>query len=267
MKAEQLIVPLSALVIGGVLGGAAGYALKPVPEAAEPEVKIVEKKVEVVKEVRAPGPREGGDEARRMRRGPRREQAPAAAGETQKAVQVAAGERPEGPRTVREWADRFNQENPELFAAATNQFAQMRRQRTERAQSRIAFIQSIDTSKMSEADRQHTEALQGLLAQREELEARMSTLDLSNEDLGQLGQEMWQANDAIRQESEAVREILIKQLAEEAGYSGEDVGAFSEYVHNVMDMTSGGGRGFGGFSGMGGRGGMNGMGGGRGGRR
>ena len=275
MKTEQIVVPVAALVIGCVVGGALGYTLKPVPavDAEDP--------VPVVAETRKPGIEKfvidenaSRDDLRRQYRELQRliakmdresrEQAKEGGGE----VQVAeAGRRERGDRG--NWRERMMREDPERYTAMTNQFAQMQRARLDRAQAKLDFFSAIDTSRMSAADRAHTESLQALIVKREELEAKMRDESLTWDDRRQIGQEMWETHGAIQAENGHVREALIKQIAEDIGYTGEEAATFSQYIGNIVEMTESGGPGGpggpGGFGG--GRGGRGGNGGGRGGRR
>lgn len=273
---EHLAVTLSALVVGAVIGGGAGYAIKPIPEPETVEVeKIVEKTVE--KEVRVPSGPSRGDRAERGERRRRRpEPETAAVREGEESVPVAREERGRGPR---DWMERMRTENPEQFAEMTNRFARFRQNQTEQAQRRLDFFEGLDTGRMSDGDRAHTENLKNLIVQREELASRMADPNLTGEERQQIGQQLGQMQGAIGQENAQVREILFKQIGEDLGYQGEEVGDFARYMGNIVEMTADTGRGPGGPGGFGGGrggfgggrgnngGGRGGNGGGRGGRR
>jgi hypothetical protein len=61
-------------------------------------------------------------------------------------------------------------DDPQRYAQITNRIANWRRRRSEQARSRIDFLSSIDTSRMSAEAREVHEELQQLVAHREELE-------------------------------------------------------------------------------------------------
>ena len=107
---EHLAVTLSALAVGVVVGGGAGYAIRPIPEPETVEVeKIVEKTVE--REVRVPfGPSRGDRTDRGGRRRRRPEPEAAATPEGGESVPVAREERGRRPR---DWMERMRTENPE----------------------------------------------------------------------------------------------------------------------------------------------------------
>ena len=137
-------------------------------------------------------------------------------------------------------------ENPEQYAEMTNRFARFRQNQTEQAQRRLDFFEALDTSRMSDGDREHTENLKNLIVQREELASRMADPNLTGEERQQIGQQLGQMQGAIRQENAQVREILFKQFGEDLGYQGEEVGAFAHYMGNIVEMTADTGRGPGG---------------------
>ena len=240
---EHLAVTLSALVVGVVVGGGAGYAIRPIPEPETVEVeKIVEKTVE--REVRVPfGPSRGDRADRGERRRRRPEPETAATQEGGASVSVAREERGRRPR---DWMERMRTENPEQYAEMTNRFARFRQNQTEQAQRRLDFFEALDTSRMSDGDREHTENLKNLIVQREELASRMADPNLTGEERQQIGQQLGQMQGAIRQENAQVREILFKQFGEDLGYQGEEVGAFAHYMGNIVEMTADTGRGPGG---------------------
>ena len=164
----------------------------------------------------------------------------------------AEAARPErrGPPTaaeMRERMARFEKEDPQRFAQMTNHFAQMRMRRQERAAMKIDFLSSIDTSGMDESARQTHEALQGLIARREELEEQMHDLDLSDEERAAAFEEMRRNDRAMRELNRVERDNLLAQTSAALGLSGEDAVELTETIKDIIEATEGSfGRGRGG---------------------
>lgn len=137
--------------------------------------------------------------------------------------------------------------------------------RAQRAQSKIDFLSSIDTSVMNQQARETHEALQGLIAKREELEAKMFSPDTPDEDRQQLFQDMRETDRAIREKNDQERVNLLQQTAEALGLSGAEATEMVDTIGEIYEATSNRGWGgpgpggpMGGFGGRGGRGGMGG---------
>ena len=145
MKAEQIIVPLAAFIIGGALG----VALAPMP-TAEPQ-KPVEKRVEKgvkleLEDQSAAVLRAQVQELKKQIAALKAEKEDASA---QAEVQVAEEARPERERRGggrdgwRERMERMKKENPEQYAAMTNGIARWRRSRLEAAQNKLDSVLEV----------------------------------------------------------------------------------------------------------------------------
>lgn len=195
-------------------------------------------------------------ELAQMKRNP-----PAAA--TTGAVAVAenadAGRRNRSPfGNFREEMARLKTENPERYASITNHIARMRERRFDRARSRIEFLSSIDTSRMSVTAREKHDELQELIIRREELEEKMHDETLDDTARREIFEEMRESGRKMHELCQIERENLIKQTAESLGFEGEDVGEIALTMKEIIDATDnaarfgpppggpGGGRGFGG---------------------
>ncbi len=243
MKSDQILLPVAALVIGIVAGGALGYVIKPDPTVEVQAIDVPEVKTGGITKL----PEEDmskEDLLRQLRELQALVDKMEKSREETSETAVAENERGERRRgNPREWLEQMKTENPERYAQMTNRFARMQQARRERAQNKMDFLASIDTSGMSAADREHVENLQALQARREELEANMGNMfdeEMSDEDRRALGQEMMSMQNEIREESAAVREALLTQLAEAAGYSGEDADDVVSYIAEVYEMTESG---------------------------
>lgn len=263
MKSSTIVASAVALAVGGALGfvlkpSAPEPAAKESGEVAAPKAQIASVDDASVKALRARvkelekmlAEKQGAGEKTEERRGG------PAAGE-------GAARWPNGEE-LRANIEKWKKENPEEYARLDKMRQDFMQRRAERTKSRLDFLASVDTSRMSKEDRETHTRLQELIAKRENLEKRMneSLLDMSNEDRGEFFREMGETSREINELNEKERGVLFKGLANELGIQGEEANAVSETVQGILDATRNDG-----FGGMRGMGGMRGPGGGRGGRR
>ena len=110
---------------------------------------------------------------------------------------------PEPPRgNFRERMEELKKNDPARYAQMTNRFAQWRMRRAERARSTMEFLSSIDTSHMSAGAKKTHAALQALIAKREEIEAGLQREDLSDDERGQLMEELRNTHHELRRLNE-----------------------------------------------------------------
>lgn len=176
-------------------------------------------------------------------------------------------ERRDRPRDFRADMERLKKEEPERYAQITNSMAQFRRHRLERAQSKIDFLSSIDTSRMSPAMLKVHSDLQDMIEKREAVEEKMrGFMDMTEEERREAFQEIGEIDGKIRELSRAERDNLLVQTAEALGFQGDDAAEIIDTVKSIYEATDsgwnwggpgGGGRrgGRGGHGGPGGRGG------------
>ena len=178
-------------------------------------------------------------------------------------------ERRDRPRDCRADMERLNKEEPERYAQITNSMAQFRRHRLERAQSKIDFLSSIDTSRMSPAMLKVHSDLQDMIEKREAVEEKMrGFMDMTEEERREAFQEIGEIDGKIRELSRAERDNLLVQTAEALGFQGDDAAEIMDTIKSIYEATDSG-WGWGGPGGGGRRGGRGGRGGpgGRGGNR
>ena len=178
-------------------------------------------------------------------------------------------ERRDRPRDFRADMERLKKEEPERYAQITNSMAQFRRHRLERAQSKIDFLSSIDTSRMSPAMLKVHSDLQDMIEKREAVEEKMrGFMDMTEEERREAFQEIGEIDGRIRELNRAERDNLLVQTAEALGFQGDDAAEIIDTVKSIYEATDSG-WGFGGPGGPGRRGGRGGRGGpgGRGGNR
>ena len=143
-------------------------------------------------------------------------------------------------KSHRDWLENLKKTDPERYTQVTNGMAQWRQQRLDRAQSRIDFLSSIDTSKMRPRARKVHEELQDLIAKREEIEERIHQEDLSDEARGKIMQEMFETDRRIRELGEDERGNLIEETARNLGFDGAAAKEISETIQQVIEATDNG---------------------------
>ena len=191
--------------------------------------------------------------------------------EVEKMKEEETTRRNRGPRNwdFRADMERLKKEEPERYAQITNSMAQFRRHRLERAQSKIDFLSSIDTSRMSPAMLKVHSDLQDMIEKREAVEEKMrGFMDMTEEERREAFQEIGEIDGRIRELNRAERDNLLVQTAEALGFQGDDAAEIIDTVKSIYEATDSG-WGFGGPGGPGRRGGRGGRGGpgGRGGNR
>lgn len=261
MKIETIVVPLAALAIGGALG----YAIpRPAPEAPAAAAPVARQ------ERRAPRPAPEADGAREALRREnaelKRRLAESRQNESEATERAQAAQLPKDG-DVSGWIDFARRQFPHQFSAATNEFARHGRRVREQGRATMAFFDAIDLTNLAEGDREVIERHKELLARRDALMAQ--TEGMSPEDMMRMGPQMGELMGELMRSNADVRETMIKSTLEDLGYKGEDVGAISGRLNEIIQVTGGGGRGFGWPGGPGGGRGGRGFGGrgGNGGRR
>ena len=148
---------------------------------------------------------------------------------------------PEPPRqNWRERMEEMKKNDPERYTQMTNRFAQWRRSRSEQARDKIDFLSSIDTSHMSGGARKTHNALQDLIAKREEIEARLQDPNLSDEERGKLMGELHSSHHELMRLNGEERRNLIDEAARNMGFEGEDAQEVSATIQEVIRATDSG---------------------------
>jgi septal ring factor EnvC (AmiA/AmiB activator) len=261
----------SPIVISLLVGAALGYCLGPLSSPAptpEPEQKAEPG------QAKHPDRRDHGDRAaNRALRARIKELEDMLAKQGVEVEEMkeesSRRERRDRPRDFRADMERLKKEEPERYAQITNSMAQFRRHRLERAQSKIDFLSSIDTSRMSPAMLKVHSDLQDMIEKREAVEEKMrGFMDMTEEERREAFQEIGEIDGRIRELNRAERDNLLVQTAEALGFQGDDAAEIIDTVKSIYEATDSG-WGFGGPGGPGRRGGRGGRGGpgGRGGNR
>ncbi len=125
----------------------------------------------------------------------------------------------------------------EAFHEATNVLSRLRSKLAERAKGRLDYIASVDASRMSKAERDNHAKFLKLLEKREALRSKMTGFIPNPSVL----QEMVELDLSMQPVAKQERSALVREVARELGYSGEDVDVFHDTMASIYDSTSGGG--------------------------
>lgn len=148
---------------------------------------------------------------------------------------------PEPPRgNWRERMEEMKKNDPERYTQMTNRFANWRRSRAEQARNKIDFLSSIDTSRMSAGARKTHDALQELIARREEIEAQLQNPDISDAERGELMRQLRESHGELQRLNGEERRNLIAETARSLGFEGEDAREISATIQEVIRATDGG---------------------------
>ena len=148
---------------------------------------------------------------------------------------------PEPPRgNWRERMEEMKKNDPERYTQTTNRFAQWRRDRAAQARDKIDFLSSIDTSHMSAGAKKTHNALQDLIARREELEQQLHQEDLSDEERGRLMRELGDSHRELMRLNGEERKNLFDETAKGLGFTGADAKEFTATIQEVIEATDSG---------------------------
>lgn len=163
------------------------------------------------------------------------------------AVRVAPpGERrPMG--NPREWMENLRKTDPARFTQMTNGFARWQQRRAAQARSRMEFLSSVDTSRMSAGAKKTHSELQDLIVRREELEEQIRQEDISEDQRHQLFGEMRELDREMARLNGQERSNLIGEVVRELGFGDQEAVSVASAIEEVVNATGGGrGGGFGG---------------------
>lgn len=156
-----------------------------------------------------------------------------------KPAEEAQGERrgPPSMKEMRERMERMAKENPEQHAQITNAMARWRQRRIDRANAKLDFLESVDTSTMTAAQKKSHEEYQRLIARREEIEEKMHNPEMTDEDRQDIFRDMRETDHALRHAASSERETLISQTAQALGLSGDDAASMSATINDIIRTT------------------------------
>jgi len=123
------------------------------------------------------------------------------------------------------------------FSAVTNTMTQLRTKLAEKAKGRMEYLASIDTAEMSDEDRENHTRFLALMEQREAIAAKMKG---GIPDAASL-QKMVELEVQMAPVAKKERKTLVRQVARELGYVGDDVNVIGETMDTIFDCTGGSG--------------------------
>ena len=238
------LVPFVACI---ALGAVAGWFLKPEPEAASKPRPVTHAKTQEKVRPQASG-LEGANAALRKRIA-ELEAALSAAGAESKAVDIPVSENapvepprrqggPQGFAAFRAELERMKREEPEKYAARTNQMAQWRQSHLSRTANQLDWLASVDTSHMSSKQKAAHEKYQELVVRREELMEKLvpdsgatdAERDQTMREMHEIGRQLWEL-------AEMERDTLLHETTKLLGFSGEDAKEIVDTVKTIYRNT------------------------------
>lgn len=140
------------------------------------------------------------------------------------------------------WEERMEQmrrENPEQYADMQRRREDFRQSLEQRVRDREDFLDAIDVAGMTPEQRQNHEQLLATVARMNALMADMMENGRPRGEEGEsMRHEMREAMMNLGQLYESERHYLLEATAKAAGYSGDDVQAFSEHIQTIFEQTS-----------------------------
>ena len=147
---------------------------------------------------------------------------------------------------VDERVEKFRRERPDEFAALQSRRESIRAARKAAADERQNFLDSIDTSFLTEEQRKTHVAYADALAARQEARERMAAARRTGASVSDSDRAQLQAAErVIRERSEAERAALFEAAARSVGVeSAEDLKRFRETISAIFEATREPGSGF-----------------------
>ncbi len=134
--------------------------------------------------------------------------------------------------------ERMKKEDPGRYAQITNRMARFRRHMLDRAQSKMDFLGSIDTSAMSAEARKTHEALQDAIERREQAMEKMQRfMDMTDEERKAAHAEMREASRLVSELGRVERDNLLLQTAEALGFRDDAAAEIVETVKGIYEAT------------------------------
>jgi hypothetical protein len=122
----------------------------------------------------------------------------------------------------------------EEFNMATNAMEKLRQRLADKAKGRLAFLESIDTSSLSKAEKEnHTQFIE-LMRRREALVSKMKS---AIPDMNTM-REMIELDMQMKSVAKKERSALVRQVANELGYTGDDATVIQDMMDNIFDSTN-----------------------------
>ena len=177
-------------------------------------------------------------------------------------VPVKAEERPQNPflrngpprmptaAEMRANMEELREKDPARYAQMTNRFARWQEHRLQRTSERLDILASVDTSRLSEKERETHEALQDAIVKREELRELLNPQDetVTEEQRRKTFDELRKLEQTMRQLETSERNTLLSKTARSFGLSKANAKEMTDAIKAIYQATGGEGprHGFGG---------------------
>ena len=235
---------LACMVVGAGLERVRQAVLGPIPETAPLP--------EIVRQYQSPASGSGADDAKvraaldilnkrvaeLQKTLSEREAELAALKQNKPAVAVS----PRGPsrEDFKKHMEQLKKEHPEQYAEMEKRREEFQQRLEQEKQSQADFLSSLNTQAMSEAQKLNHEKLLETIAKLEALRTqREQGKTESGTDTEQVSREtMRQTMDELRTLYDQERSYLFEQAATAAGYQGDDVTKFVDYIQTAIQSTT-----------------------------
>ena len=239
---KTVLVALAALVLGAGAGFAVGMSRRPDAEPAETKAEkpaVSEDAARLAKAQKRIAELESrlaaAKRAAAVQKDAKREKAASAPAPTNAAERIIAVE-DDGKDVLDTLKGKLSHEE---FSQVTNAMTQMRARLAEKAKGRMDFLASINLDGMSADERKNHAKFLELMERREAAAAKMKggIPDATTvQKLVELEVEMAPV-------AKKARSALVRQVARELGYQGDDVEVVRDTIDTIFDCTSSGGLG------------------------
>ena len=239
---KTVLVALAALVLGAGAGFAVGMSRRPNAEPAEGKVEkpaVSEDAAHLAKAQKRIAELESSLAAAKraavaLKDAKPAESAPAPA-PTNAAERVIAVEG-DGKDVLDTLKGQLSHEE---FSQVTNAMTQMRARLAEKAKGRMEFLSSINLDGMSADERKNHAKFLALMERREAAAAKMKS---GIPDAATI-QKLVELEVEMAPVAKKARSALVRQVARELGYQGDDVEVVRDTIDTIFDCTSSGGLG------------------------
>lgn len=139
--------------------------------------------------------------------------------------------------------EELREKDPAKYAQMTNRFARWQEHRLQRTNERLDILASVDTSRLTEKERQTHEALQDAIVKREELRQMLNPQneDVTEEQRKKTFEELHKLEQQMRDLETRERNTLLTKTARSFGLSGANAKEMTETIKAIYQATGGDG--------------------------
>lgn len=156
--------------------------------------------------------------------------------------QEAAPDEGDGRSRRQSWdtyMERMRTEEPERYAEMQRRREEFRQSMDQRQRERADFLDAVDVAGMSPEQRaQHNQLLETAARANELMAQMMQSGRRQGEEGEALRREIGETMATLGQLYDAERHYLLEATAKAAGYTGNDVQAFSDHIQNIINNTT-----------------------------